>query len=168
MKTQAWGWLAAAVMAAGLNASYHNGGLHWAHQVVNRVTYNAGTVIALATGHIDQLQVRMLTAQNETTSCPLATALARAENNWDRSETSQENLEAMSAREEARLARLEANRIRIEAQVARLRLPAVALSHVVVPGPRCSFCPRVRVNMPRLPVINAPVVHLDLPTAGPA
>ncbi|HEV3511586.1 MAG TPA: hypothetical protein VGS05_07760 [Candidatus Sulfotelmatobacter sp.] len=168
MKTQAWGWLAAAVMAAGLNANYHDGGLPWAHQIVDRVTYNAGTVLALATGHIDQLQVRVLTAQNETTSCPLATALARVENNWHPSETSQENFELMSAREEAQFARLAADRARIEAQVARLRLPAVALSHVVMRGPQLSLCPRVHVNVPRLPAMKTPMVHLDLPTAGPA
>jgi len=162
MKTQAWGWLAAAVMAAGLNASYHDGGLAGVHQIVDRVTYNAGTVIALATGHVDQLQVRMLTAQNETTSCPLATALARAENNWDRSEMSQENLEAMSAREEARLARLEANRARIETQIARVRIPAVAFNPVAA----SEICPRMRMNLPRVPVVKItpmPMIHIEAP-----
>jgi hypothetical protein len=54
MKTQAWGWLAAAVVAAGLNASYHDGGLQWAHRVTNRIEHRTAAVVALATGHADR------------------------------------------------------------------------------------------------------------------
>ena len=46
MKTQAWGWLAAAVLAAGLNSSYHDGGLQWAHEIVGSVQHNTGAVLA--------------------------------------------------------------------------------------------------------------------------
>jgi hypothetical protein len=170
MKTQAWGWLAAAVMAAGLNASYHDGRLQWAHELVDRVTYNAGTVIALASGRVDRLQAQapMLTAQNDNSHCPLRAALARVEMRLDRSEVGyDENFEVMSAREQAQLARLEADRARIEARVARIRIPAVAFNPVVVPSPRISVCPRVRVSLPPLPAIKAPMVHVEMPGAGP-
>ncbi len=46
--TQAWGWLTAGVLAAGLNASYHDGGLQWAHQVADRVEHGSAAVLALA------------------------------------------------------------------------------------------------------------------------
>jgi len=179
MKTHAWGWLAAAVLAAGLNASYHDGGLHWAHQVANRVTYNAGTVIALATGDIDQLQseARVLTARNEVASCPLANALARVKSDWQGTESGQQNffgmseknLEVMSAREEAQLARLAAHRARIEAQIARVRIPAVAFNPVAAR----EICPRMRMNLrvpmvriPPMPTTNIETPHVDLSGAG--
>ena len=54
MKTQAWGWLTAAVLAAGLNASYHDGGMQWAHRIADRVEHNSNAVLALATGHADE------------------------------------------------------------------------------------------------------------------
>lgn len=170
MKTQAWGWLAVAVMAAGLNASYHDGGLQWAHEFVNRVTYNAGTVIALASGRVDRLQSQapMLTAQNENSPCPLRSALARVEMKLDRSVMGfDENFEVMSAREQAQMARLEANRARIEARVARIRIPAVAFNPVGVPSPHISVCPRVRVSLPQLPAIQPPTVHVEMPGTGP-
>ena len=170
MKTQAWGWLAVAVMAAGLNASYHDGGLQWAHQFVNQVTYNAGTVIALASGRVDQLQSQapMLAAQHQPSRCPLTTALARVEMKFDRADMNfNDNFEVMSAREQAQLARLAANRARIEARVARIRIPALAFNPVVVPTPHVSVCPRVRVSAPAIPAIKAPMVHIEMPGTGP-
>jgi hypothetical protein len=54
MKTQAWGWLGAAVLAAGLNASYHDGGLEWAHNAVDQIQHRSAAVLALASGRADQ------------------------------------------------------------------------------------------------------------------
>lgn len=134
MKTQAWGWLAAAVLAAGLNSSYHDGGLQWAHEIVNNVQHNTSAVLALATGRADRFltEARRLqldrsqnrafdsedTAVNvEVRHCPFAAAIARAQNSFDQSKTEFDDLQALSAREQAKFARLEANRARIEAQV---------------------------------------------------
>lgn len=169
MKTQAWGWLAAGVLAAGLNASYHDGGLRWAHQVADHVAYNVGTVIALATGHVDQLasEARMVTARNETSSCPLTAALARVQGRADRSDRDWESFNAMSAEEQAQLARIAADGARIEARVARIRIPAVAVNAMVVPSPHISVCPRLRVNVPRIHVPAVPRVRVELPAAGP-
>ena len=52
--TQAWGWLAAGVLAAGLNAAYHDGGLEWAHRIADRVQHGSAAVVALAGGRADQ------------------------------------------------------------------------------------------------------------------
>ena len=118
--TQAWGWLVAAVVAAGLNASYHNGGLQWAHQIADRVEQRSAVALALASGHANQFltEARLLTARTETASCPLTRTLARVESTIPGSETTVERFDVMSAREERQLARLEANRARIEARVA--------------------------------------------------
>jgi PHD/YefM family antitoxin component YafN of YafNO toxin-antitoxin module len=165
--TQAWGWLVAGVLAAGLNASYHNGGLQWAHQAVEQITTQVESrseaVLALASGNADRFlaEARMLTARNEAASCPLATSMARVQN---RVALSQARLNLMSAREEAQLARLEANRARmeaqVEAQVARIRIPAVAFNPVAL---RVPACPRIRVEVPRAPMVRilAPVIQVE-------
>lgn len=167
---RAWGWLVAGVLAAGLNASYHDGGLQWAHQIAARASYNAEAVLALASGRAGQFltEARMISARSETASCRLCTALARVQTRVARTETGFERFEVMSAWEEAQLARLEANRARIEAQVAQLRIPAVAVNPVVFAKP--VVCPRVRVNVPKPPMMKMPVlpvIHLETASAGP-
>ena len=123
MKTQAWGWLAAAVLAAGLNSSYHEGGMQWAHEIVDRVGHNTGAVLALATGRADQFmaEARMLNVERHESQCPLAAALAQVQNSVDQSQAAFDGFQAMSDREQAQLARLEANRARIEALKAQLQ-----------------------------------------------
>jgi len=172
MKTQAWGWLAAAVLAAGLNSSYHEGGMQWAHEIVDRVGHNTGAVLALATGRADQFlaEARMLNVGREETQCPLASAMAQVQSSFDQPNSEIDRFEAMSAREQAQLARLEANRARIEAQVqAKLaRVRFADFTPVVVQVPKIT-CPRVRVNIPRMPRIKvpAPAVHVEYSGPGP-
>ena len=169
--TQAWAWLTAGVLVAGLNASYHDGGLQWAHQVADRVEYGSAVVLALASGRADQFltEARSLTARDETASCPWATMRDRVQSRIDRS---QAGWDVMSAREEAQLARLEANRARMEAriaaQTAHIRIAMADFDPVdlrAIPAP--VVCPRIRVNVPRLPMIKAPVIHIGTTSAGP-
>ncbi len=171
MKTQAWGWLAAAVLAAGLNANYHDGGLQWAHEIVGRIGDNAHAVVALATGQADQLltEARIVSVERQAPSCPLTSALAEVRAEMPR-DFELDRIEVISARGQARLARIEANRARIEAQIARIRIPAISINPVVVEAPTVSVCPRVRVNIPRMPRINVPMaprVHVETVSFGP-
>jgi hypothetical protein len=182
MKTQAYGWLAVAVVAAALNASYHDGGLRWAHEIVDQVQHNSHAVLALATGQADQFmaEAQLASVRHERTACPFAAAVAEArsmvmdqdpevvvkdsDNAFDESDFA-----VMTARQQAALARLEARRARIEARVARIRIPEVAMRPVVVRVPQVSVCPRVRMDLQRLPVIKIPPmpqVHIDTGT-GP-
>src|SRR5579864_3947153 len=119
MKTQAWGWLIAGVLAAGLNASYHDGGLQWAHRVADRLEHSSAAVLALASGHADQFlsEAQMVADRNETASCQLSTALARVQTKLARTETGFAHFDAMTARQETQLARLEANRDRMQARI---------------------------------------------------
>lgn len=172
MKTQATGWLVAAVVAAGMNASYHQGGMQWAHRIADRVGYKSEVVLALATGHADRLlaDTRVVQAQNEVSSCRMRAALARAESRIERSQARFDHFdEVMAAREEIQAARIEARRARIEAQMAKIRIPAVAMSPVVVRTPKIDVCPRIHVNVPRLPAIRMPAmpdIHVDLSDAS--
>ena len=182
MKTQAYGWLAVAVVAAALNASYHDGGLRWAHEIVDQVQHNSQAVLALATGQVDQFmaEAQLASVRHERTACPFAAAVAEArtmvidqdpevvikdsDNTFDESDFA-----VMTARRQAALARLEARRARIEARVARIRIPEVAMHPLVVRVPEVSVCPRVRVRVPRMPAIKIPPmpqVHVDTGT-GP-
>ena len=191
MKTQAWGWLAVAVLAAGLNSSYHNGGMQWAHEIADRVEHNTGAVLALATGRADRFlaEARILNdnrrIDTEMRHCPLATAMADVETSFDQPQSEIDRIEVLSAREQAKLDRLEANRARIEAQMqAKLARVQFADSHfsftsdkftpVVVQLHRIqcprvhvtTHIPRVHVRVPRIEV-PAQVVELDKVGQGP-
>ena len=185
MKTnQAWGWLAAGVLAAGLNASYHDGGLPWAHQIADRVEHNSAAVLALASGGAERFvsETRLLAARDETASCRLATAMARVQTRIAQSRIaqtriaeSQAGFDAMTAREEAQAARFEANRARIEAQIAartaHIRIATAVFTPISVKAiPAPVVCPRVRVNIPRLPMVKMPVIpeiHIESGSTGP-
>jgi len=167
--TQAWGWLAAGVLALGLNGLYHDGGAAWAGRAVDRVieciAERSQPVLALATGRVDRFvaKARMEASRSESVSCRVGTLVACL-----RSSLSQENsagaadgfarIEEMSAREEAALDRWEANRSRIEAKINRVRIAPADFNPVM--------CPRLRVSVPRVH-ISVPVVHVDPFGAGP-
>ncbi len=177
--TQAWGWLAAGVLAAGLNASYQDGGLQWAHQIADGVERNSATVLTLASGGADQFlaEARLLAARDETASCRLATAMARVQTRIAQSgiAESQAGFDAMSAREEEQAARFEANRARMEARIAartaHIRIATAAFVPISVKAmPAPVVCPRVRLNIPRVPMVKMPVmpeIHIDAGSAGP-
>ncbi len=189
MKTQAWGWLAAAVLAAGLNSSYHNGDLQWAHEIIDQVGHNTSAVLALATGRADEFlaQARMLNVDRsvaptadvevvakQDTRCPLSMAMAEVQNSFDQPQIEFDRFQAMSARQQARLVRLEANRIRIEnhvrAKLAHLRVAEVNFNPAVAMDIPKIDCPRVHVTVPRMPRMKmpvVPVVHVEYSGSGP-
>jgi len=182
--TQTWGWLAAGVLAAGMNATYHDGGLEWAHRAADQVAQNSAAVLALASGQTERFlaEAQLLTAQDEARSNPVSAvlaqvqarvgeeALANVEAKVARCQAQSALVEVMSAREEAQLARIEVTRAKIEARLAdrvHVRVPANVVVPVAVNVP--AVCPRVRVNVPPMPRINvpAPVIHVETPGAGP-
>jgi hypothetical protein len=165
--TQAWGWLAAGVLALGLNGIYQDGGAAWARRAANHVmgeiSDRTGGVLALATGRADWFMAKSRAehAQDKTASCRLAMAIARWQTKMVRGRVDRARVEAMAAREEAQMARLEANRARVEARVeaemAGMRVLPASFNPVV--------CPRVRVSIPRVQ-ISVPGVHLDTASLG--
>jgi hypothetical protein len=175
--TQAWGWLVAAVLAAGLNASYHNGGLQWAHQIADRAEQRSAVALALVSEHANRflVEARAMTAQTKADSCPLASTFARVQTRIASSETAVERFDVMSAREQRQLARLEASRARMEAriqaQTAHIRIATAGFGPIdvrAIPAPL--ICPRVRVSVPRMPMIKMPVIpqiHVETGSSGP-
>jgi len=81
--TQAWGWLAAGVLALGLNGIYQDGGAEWVHRNVDgaiaRIADRSEAVLALAAGRADWFAAKagVLGVRNETASCRVASAMAR-------------------------------------------------------------------------------------------
>ena len=121
MKTpQAWVWLTVAVMAAGLNASYHEGGLRWAHRAIGQAEHCSRAVLALATGRADQFlneaRMELAAARGEGASCPRQAAAARLQAKAADAESGyawlqaqvQEQAQAQVADGEADFARIEA------------------------------------------------------------
>jgi hypothetical protein len=166
MKTQAWGWLVAGVLALGLNGIYQDGGAAWVHQnldrVIARIADRSEGVLALASGRVDWFlaKANLATARNETASCRAGAAVARVQAKMARTQSGRlAEFEAMSARQEAALTRVEANRARIEAQVARVRFSPVAFDAARMPV----ICPRVRVSVPRMSIPRMPVVRIPAP-----
>jgi len=162
MKTQAWGWLVAGVLALGLNGIYQDGGAAWLHgnvdRVIARIADRSGAVLALAAGRADWFlaKANLVATRNEATSCRAASAMARAQSKMAQSQERLADFETMSAREEAALARVEANRERIEAQVARLRFSPVGFDGMKIR----TICPRVPVNVPRVNIPRIPAIHI--------
>jgi hypothetical protein len=174
---QAWGWLVAGVLAAGLNANYYDGGFQWAHRLTDRVEQNADAVLALASGQADQFltEARMLSARNHSGSCPLSATLARVQTRIGRAQAGFDRLEAMSDTQEAQVEKFEANRDRMKARImvnpVHVRVAMAAFAPVVlrsIPSP--AVCPRARVNIPQVHMMKLPpmpVVHIDTASAGP-
>ena len=117
--TGAWGWLAIGVLAAGLNASYHSGGLQWAHQIADRTEHNSAAVLALASENADHFlaEARTLTTRSEAASCPFSNRVSRVQSGIAYSAAGFDRFEAMSARQQAQLERVEASRGRMEARM---------------------------------------------------
>lgn len=171
--TQAWGWLAAAVLAAGLNAAYHDGGLEWAHRIADRAQHVSGAVVALASGHADRFvaEAQMLTARNDDEVAAFSDRVsAGADREMARAEAAYARAEA---RQQAQCARMEAQ---IEAHRAFVRIPDVRMETATlqIPGvpaisvPRIELsqmkthCSRIRMSLPALPNISVPAVNVSL------
>lgn len=176
--TEAWVWLTAAVMAAGLNASYHDGGLQWAHRIADQVEHSSRAVLALATGRTDEFlgeaRMELAAARGEDASCPRQAAAARLQANAADAESGYAWVQAQVADGEASFARIEATSARRQAVFARVQaIEARAEARAAARAARCRVkeiapaafvqimtptYPQVRV--PRIPEIRIPAVQV--------
>jgi hypothetical protein len=172
--TQAWGWLVAGVLAAGLNAAYHDGGFAWAHRIADEAQHVSGAVIALASGNADQFlaEAQMLTARNDEFS---DAAEAKADQQVARVEAAYARAEAFQAREQAHCARIRAEHARIEQRIAArqsfmrvpeaeietayrtIEIPGIPATRVEIPQVKV-HCSHVRMNLPAMPKIDMPQI----------
>jgi len=185
--TQAWVWLTVAVTAAGLNASYHDGGLQWAHRIAEQVGHGSRAVVALATGRADQfLEEARLATRDSGAPRSARVVLTRVQEQvqekmaggqqqvaWVQEQVADgeqgiAQIEEMSARQQERLARLEEMRARVQERLAertaRCRVASAMHNAAFVVTPACT---RVRVHVPavqipeiRIPEIRVPEVRV--------
>jgi hypothetical protein len=172
---QAWGWLVAAVVAAGLNSSYHTGDLQWMHRAAEQAKHRTLGVLALATGRADQflIQAQILAAREQADS-RLAVAMSpvqtestvgesttseetTSEDEETTSEASEGGSEVVAACKEVQHARIEAQRdrmqarmeaaqARIAAKAERLQMVQIELNRTLKALP-ASFNPAVMMKM---------------------
>ena len=174
---QAMGWLMAAVVAAGLNSTYHEGGLDWAHQVVDRMEQGSNLTLAAATGRADQFlsELKVLADRTDSAECPFSSTLDRVQGRiqarLDRTQARVERLnDVMSARQQAELNRMEAQRNRMEArfqaQTNQFKFVTAEFNPVEVHTIRVNeICPRIRIRVPQPPTVkipSIPVVHVSV------
>jgi hypothetical protein len=196
MKTQAWAWLTAGVVALGLNGFYHDGGAAWAHRIAERVSDRSDSVVQRVSDHADRFvaEVRMAAGREEAAYCPFSTARAQFQGKMARTQhrfvpdqtrfaqtkivrfegmTNQEAVQAerLEANEEGTEARAEAQaEARADAQVIRMRIAPVAIDRAAFE--RVVIDPiRIRVACPRVrvnvPAVRIPVVNIPrMPAIG--
>lgn len=172
---QAWGWLAAGVLAAGLNAAYHDGGFAWAHRIADRAEHVSGAVVALASGHADRFlaEAEMLTAHNDDQVTAFSDeAVAKADQTMARGQAA---FARAQARQQAQCDRMQAERARMEARIEAHRVflripdvqfetaairvpevPAINLPQVVLSQMKAAHCSHIRISLPAMPKIDVP------------
>jgi hypothetical protein len=177
--TQAWGWLAAGVLAAGLNAAYHDGGFAWAHRIADRAQHVSSAVIALASGHAGQFlaEAETLTARNDDQATAFSdSVVATADQQMARAEAAYAHAEA---RQHAQCARMQAQRARMEARIAGHRVfvripdvrvetafrtiqipdgPAIRVPQIALSQMKAVRCSHIRMSLPAMPNISVPAV----------
>jgi hypothetical protein len=127
--TQAWGWLAAGVVALGLNGIYQDGGAAWAHRAVNemtaRIADRSEAVLALASGRADWFEA--MSAREEAQFVRLEANRARIEAQVARVRFSPAfntvEIPAICPRVQLRIPRAPA--VRIPAPVVHLDMPGL-------------------------------------------
>ena len=184
--TQAWGWLAAGVLALGLNGFYHDGGFEWAHRVADRAGEGSQALAALAEGRADRflVEVQALTAPTEDASSAADVAMAQVRENMDEQllqaqiqeqvqkqvldnvqSNLQANIQARIARCQVRAAQAQATadrrQARLDAERARINARVAAQRArlrmaAVEVKTEPAVCPLVRVRVPRTPRIRIP------------
>jgi hypothetical protein len=185
--TQAWGWLVAGVLAAGLNASYHDGNMEWAHRVADEVQDRSDVVLSQVSDRISEqgnlilARAEQLSGRTETASCRLSTTLEQVERNAARTDQAFARILVNTDRGNAQLARAGANReVRLALADAHVRMSAASFQAMNFQGMNfqpmsfrsISFqpivvrvpvvCSRVRVSVPRvdIPRVSIPKIPM--------
>ena len=188
MKTQAWGWLVAGVVALGANGLFHDAGVNWAHRIADQAQYKAEAFMSGRGGQLLAM-AQLLNTRTEIVSAPIENAVAQVQNHIAQSQAGFAHLQAMPAREQSACARLEAGRARIQAQQAKMEAQQARMeaqqvrmearlesriAHMRVPANFVpvdvrvpAACSGVRISMPRVPMVPARMIHIDAASAGP-
>ena len=170
----------AAVVAAGLNASYHDGDLQWVHRIAEQAKHRTLAVLALASGRADQFltQAEILAAREKAQQdSSFAVAIEPLQIESTVSDASVRRAEGQVACKELQRARVEIQRARtqarIDANAARFQVMQVQLDRTFNAMPaafnpmKTPACPRIRVVLPQIPGVRVPAVHINTASTDP-
>jgi hypothetical protein len=187
--TQAWGWLAAGVVALGLNGFYHDGGAEWMRRMADQVAHSSAVVLALASGRAGTFltEAQLLTMHDETRSLPSAPlpkatvrpwtrTMARLQTGAAKAQADFARFEVISARHQARLMKLKRGKACMEAESAsraarsRARDVTVDFEPASFDSATRSWCPRIhlRIPEPREVHVQVPETHVETVSLGTA
>jgi hypothetical protein len=161
---KAWYWLAAGVLALGINGAYQDGGFRWAHQLAERssamfervseqgcrlvsmaeiILGREPATLARAQEHLAQLQERMSTRETDRAQRRLEMAQAKIER----------------AQEKVERAHLCSEFSRIQVHVPRVVIPPMPAIHVPAMDMQ-DFSPRVNVGPIHVPSVHIPAIRV--------
>lgn len=150
---KAWYWLAAGVLALGLNGAYQDGQLGWAHVLADRA---AGVVerASLRGQHLVAMAEMMLGREPQAFGHTQA-AIERIQNRivCDRVARAQRQMAMAQVREQLAQAMVQQKMAMVEMKMDRVRAISVERANQFRD---CDGFSKVVVNMPRLPKINIP------------
>lgn len=157
---KAWYWLAAGVLALGLNGYYHDGGLQGLHRLAN----NATATVAETKAQFSQVAMLadVAMATHARIHCPRATPNTMVAVNAAMPPQAEARLADLqvrlsavkAARVQARVARLEKVMVQREMQRAEVELQNGRLKVLTNQGQVQIAWPRVQVNAPQAPVVD--------------
>ena len=169
---KAWYWLAAGVLALGLNGAYQDGQLGWAHGLVNHsaeVVEDASIrglgVLASGEGwrgknpaHSGWMEATLQRVQGKLT----CKRIEMAERQIDMAQMQKDLAQARVERQLARV-QMKMDKVRVMAiERANRAGKCTGLSHMVVTAPGVGFSNSVDIEMPEMPEmpeIQAPSAH---------
>ena len=147
---KAWYWLAAGVLALGLNGAYQDGQLGWAHVLANRATA-AVERASLRGQHFVAMAEIMLGREPQAFGHTQA-AVQRIQNRivCDRVAQAQRQMAMAQVREQLAQARVQQKMAMVQMKMGRVRMIADRANHFR----DCDGFSKVVVNMPDLPKID--------------
>jgi len=169
---KAWYWLAAGVLALGINSEYQSGRLACAHHYVDHSLAVAQSYSHCVRSYLAQAETlfaltRPAPAQEDVESLTDAESLlAREQVQYALAQTAQQQLERHRSELDRALSQLDFHREQIE---MAQRIAIDAAGHAVVV---CPHTPRIRVSVPQVripqvrvevPEVNIPEVRVEVP-----
>jgi hypothetical protein len=152
---KAWYWLAAGVLALGLNGYYQDGGLRPLHDLAERTTLALADARAQFTQVATLAEVALADRAQARSQRTVPAVVAVAPEVIPAEAQLQERLGAMeSARAQARMARFQEVIVRRELHRAQVELQNGRLAVLIDQGQGRVALPRVEINVPQVPAIE--------------
>jgi len=165
--TKAWYWMAAGVLALGMNSEYQHGGLQWAHRAVDRGREFAACVET--SSHRYLAMAKLMFGNDPTPEVPTELAMARVQEQMDvvqqkleQKRIQIENVDRINEQIEPTMIRAQAAMERAQVRIDMAQMKAEMKANRVA-----YLCPRMQKMSFKVPdVPNVKVPRIDPPTVN--